>query len=89
MNETKLYTVDFGDPDEIRNMWGSSVSLRPLFVVASDYVAAGQKAEAWLQKKKEEMVSNVTTEDGLKDISKIDKLCIVSVKITADEHLIL
>jgi len=89
MSKNKLYVVEFGDPDEERDFFSSSVNLKPLFVVASDYVDAGRKAEAWLRNKKSEMVKNITTEDGLKDTSKIDKIGIVTVKITADEHLIM
>jgi len=89
MNGTRLYHVEFGDPEQERDFWGgSSGKINPVYVAAPSHIKAAEKAEKWLSEKKAEMLKNLVTEDGLKDTDKIKNICIVTVKILADEHLI-
>ena len=85
MDEKNLFLVEFGEGiQQPGAMSWSGPSVKPIYVVATDYNKAAQKAQYYLEAKIEEAVveKSVLTDDGslnTKD-NKMPELKIVAVK---------
>jgi hypothetical protein len=83
MENKKLFIVEFGDPD-ISQSWRSG-SQSPIFVVATDYNQAANKAIAYIESKQKNK-HDIIGPDGSLDLPKErEEIKIKAVKIAGDE----
>lgn len=84
MNEKKLFTVEFGEP-QMQTMFPVGSPIKPIYVIASDYNNASIKASMYLKEHLENNPQSILDGDGSLKTSKPADIQIVAVKLLSDK----
>jgi hypothetical protein len=88
VKDKKLFIVEFGRPElGFGSMFGFASNVQqPVYVIASDYNEAAEKALAYVEYKRKTTPRNILTDDGsLNPIKDDDEIKVKAVKLAADE----